>query len=104
LNDNIAAEVKALYKHADSLRTPHLDELRDCARYTSPSRDFETHDGQSPDRTFLYDSTAVDSAQNLVTTTMHLLLPQNQQWAQIVLADELLKRVIGPNVVETLSP
>jgi hypothetical protein len=78
--------VKALYRQAVSLRVPHENGLKDCYKYTFPSRSFDLadRDNGTPDRSFLYDSTAVDSVQNLMTTTMRLLVPQNVAWAKVI--------------------
>lgn len=92
--------VRALYQNARSLRQPFESIIRDCYRYTIPSREpFASLDAPTPpDRTLLFDTTAQEAVKVLVTTIMTLLIPNSKPWAEIGWSHPELMRRFGGNV------
>ncbi|WP_374632862.1 portal protein [Ferrovibrio sp.] len=90
-----AQEVKALFEHAKTLRQNHETEIEDAYRYTFPARAWRTEQGQSAEREKLYDATAVGAANDLRTTTLRLLVPQNRPWATIEFKKEIYKQKLA---------
>lgn len=89
--------IKNLLNKAKAARQKHEDEISEAYSLTFPNRDiWKTLDGTT-DRTKLYDMTAVDGVQNLVSTVLNLLIPQNQQWAYIDVKSEV-KNQIAPDI------
>ena len=83
-------------------RTKHEDEISEAYQYTYPNRDiWRTLEGQT-DRTKLFDATAGDSVQNLLSTILTLLIPQNQQWGYISVRDDK-KQAIGADIRRVLD-
>tara|TARA_R100000278_G_scaffold5721_1_gene8620 strand:+ start:3952 stop:5502 length:1551 start_codon:yes stop_codon:yes gene_type:complete len=94
--------VKNLLKKAKTARQLHEDEISEAYLYTFPNRDiWRSYEGTT-DRQKLYDMTAVDSVQNLVSTILNLLIPQNQQWAYIDVRQEV-KNKMAPDVRRMLD-
>jgi hypothetical protein len=81
------------YEQAKEARKQHESEISEAYLYTFPNRDiWRNMEGQT-DRTKLFDATATDSVQNLVSTILTLLIPQNQQWAYIDVRDDRKQKV-----------
>ena len=94
--------VRSLLKKAKAEREKHEDEISEAYTFTYPNRDiWRSYEGRT-DRTKLYDSTATDSVQNLVSTILSLLIPQNQQWAYIDARGEI-KAQVAPDVRRMLD-
>ena len=68
--------VRSLLKKAKAEREKHEDEISEAYTFTYPNRDiWRSYEGRT-DRTKLYDSTATDSVQNLVSTILSLLITE----------------------------
>lgn len=81
------------FKMAKQERSKHEQEISDAFKYTKPNRDIYRDQNTQTDRTRIYDSTAPDGVQNLVSTILNLLIPQNQQWATISVREDIKERV-----------
>jgi hypothetical protein len=81
------------YTLAKEARHSHEDEISEAYNFTFPNRDIWRTYESNTDRSKLFDSTATDSVQNLVSTILGLLIPQNQQWAYIDVRDDVKERV-----------
>ena len=89
--------VKNLLKKAKAQREKHQEEISEAYSYTYPNRDIWRSTETTTDRQKLFDMTAVDSTQNLVSTILNLLIPQNQMWAYIDVRGEV-KPKIAPDI------
>jgi hypothetical protein len=94
--------VKNLFKKAKSQREKHEEEISEAYSYTFPNRDIWRSTESTTDRSKLYDMTAVDSSQALVSQILNLLIPQNQMWAYIDVRSEV-KPQIAPDVRRMLD-
>lgn len=94
--------VKNLLTKAKVARSKHEDEISEAYSLTFPGRDIWHNYDSAVDRTKLYDMTAVDGVQNLVSTVLSLLIPQNQQWAYIDVRSEV-KDKIAPDIRRMLD-
>ena len=94
--------IKNLLNKAKAARAKHEDEISEAYSLTFPHRDIWHNYEGSVDRTKLYDMTAVDGVQNLVSTVLSLLIPQNQQWAYIDVRSEV-KSKIAPDIRRMLD-
>jgi hypothetical protein len=81
------------YKLAKQERDKHESEISEAYLYTRPNRDIYRKDTNQTDRTKIFDSTAPDGVQTLVSTILNLLIPQNQQWATLSVREDLKERV-----------
>ena len=81
------------FKLAKTAREQHEDEISEAYKYTRPNRDIYRADNDKTDRTKIYDSTAPDAVQNLVSTILNLLIPQNSQWATISVREDIKESV-----------
>ena len=81
------------YKLAKQERDKHESEISEAYLYTRPNRDIYRKDATATDRTKIFDSTAPDGVQTLVSTILNLLIPQNQQWATLSVREDLKERV-----------
>jgi hypothetical protein len=81
------------YKLAKQERDKHESEISEAYLYTRPNRDIFRKDTNTTDRTKIFDSTAPDGVQTLVSTILNLLIPQNQQWATLSVREDLKERV-----------
>ena len=77
------------FKLAKDARQVHEDEISEAFKYTKPNRDIYRSQTSKTDRTKIYDSSAPDGVQNLVSTILNLLIPQNQQWATLSVREDL---------------
>ena len=77
------------FKLAKDARQVHEDEISEAFKYTKPNRDIFRSQTSKTDRTKIYDSSAPDGVQNLVSTILILLIPQNQQWATLSVREDL---------------
>ncbi len=93
---------RKLFQKAKDARHKHEEEISEAYGFTYPHRDIWRSTESNTDRTKLYDMTAVDGVQNLVSTILNLLIPQNQQWAYIDTREEL-KKTIAPDVRQILD-
>ena len=64
--------IRQTFKLAKAAREKHEDEISEAYKYTRPNRDIWRHRESTTDRTKIYDSTAPDSVQNLVSTILNL--------------------------------
>lgn len=99
--------VKSIFSQAKAAREDHEDEISECYKFTFPHRDIWHYKeggqyGAEVDRTKLFDGTAADGVQNLVSTILTMLIPQNQQWAYIDVRDEI-KPQVAPDVRRILD-
>ena len=85
--------IRQTYKLAKAARERHEDEISEAYKYTRPNRDIWRNRESTTDRTKIYDSTAPDSVQNLVSTILNLLIPQNQQWATLSVREDVKEEV-----------
>jgi len=81
------------YRLAKAERNKHESEISEAYLYTRPNRDIYRQDANTSDRTKIFDSTAPEGVQNLVSTILNLLIPQNQQWATLGVREDLKDRV-----------
>lgn len=81
------------FKLAKSAREKHEEEISEAFKYTRPNRDIFRNDNNDTDRSKIYDSSAPDGVQNLVSTILNLLIPQNQQWATLSVREDLRESV-----------
>ena len=93
---------RKLFQKAKLARHKHEEEISEAYGFTYPQRDIWRSMESNTDRTKLYVMTAVDGVQNLVSTILNLLIPQNQQWAYIDTREEL-KKTIAPDVRQILD-
>ena len=94
--------VKKIFQQAKAARELHEDEISEAYKFTFPNRDIWRVQEGDTDRTKLFDSTAADGTQNLVSTILTLLIPQNQQWAYVDVRDEI-KPQVAPDVRRMLD-
>ena len=94
--------IKQLLRKAKDARAKHEPEISEAYSYSYPHRDIWRSAESNTDRTKLYDMTAVDGVNNLVSTILNLLIPQNQMWAYIDARDEV-KKTIAPDVRQMLD-
>ena len=85
--------ISKAFKLAKDARQVHEDEISEAYKYTRPNRDIYRADTSKTDRTKIYDSTAVDGVQNLVSTILNLLIPQSSQWATLSVREDVKERV-----------
>jgi hypothetical protein len=78
---------------AKAAREKHEDEISEAYKFTRPNRDIWRNREAQTDRTKIFDSTAPDSVQNLVSTILNLLIPQNQQWANLSVREDVKEEV-----------
>jgi hypothetical protein len=81
------------YRLAKTERQKHESEMSEAYLYTKPNRDIYRAQTDTTDRNKIFDSTAPDGVQNLVSTILNLLIPQNQQWATLSVREDLKERV-----------
>lgn len=81
------------YRLAKAERDKHESEISEAYLYTRPNRDLYRQDTNTSDRTKIFDSTAPEGVQNLVSTILNLLIPQNQQWCSLSVREDLKERV-----------
>ena len=90
--------IRQTFKLAKAARETHEDEISEAYKFTRPNRDIWRNRESHTDRTKISDSTAPDSVQNLVSTILNLLIPQNQQWATLsVREDERINEIDDRN-------
>jgi len=87
--------IKQTFKLAKAARDKHEDEISEAYKYTRPNRDIWRHREAETDRSKIFDSTAPDSVQNLVSTILNLLIPQNQQWATLSIREDVKEEIAG---------
>jgi hypothetical protein len=85
--------IQQTYKLAKAAREKHEDEISEAYKFTRPNRDIWRNREAQTDRTKIFDSTAPDSVQNLVSTILNLLIPQNQQWANLSVREDVKEEV-----------
>lgn len=85
--------IRSTFQLAKAAREKHEDEISEAYKYTRPNRDIWRAREQQTDRTKIFDSTAPDSVQNLVSTILNLLIPQNQQWATLSVREDVKEEV-----------
>ena len=85
--------IQRAYRLAKTERDKHESEISEAFLYTRPNRDLYRKDNSTTDRSKIYDSTAPEGVQNLVSTILNLLIPQNQQWATLSVREDLKERV-----------
>ena len=68
--------IRQTFKLAKAARETHEDEISEAYKFTRPNRDIWRNRESHTDRTKIYDSTAPDSVQNLVSTILNLLILQ----------------------------
>ena len=85
--------IKQTFKLAKAARETHEDEISEAYKFTRPNRDIWRNRESHTDRTKIYDSTAPDSVQNLVSTILNLLIPQNQQWATLSVREDVKEQI-----------
>ena len=85
--------IQQTYKLAKAQREKHEEEISEAYKFTRPNRDIWRNREAQTDRTKIYDSTAPDSVQNLVSTILNLLIPQNQQWATLSVREDVKDEV-----------
>ena len=66
--------IKQTFKLAKAARETHEDEISEAYKFTRPNRDIWRNRESDTDRTKIFDSTAPDSVQNLVSTILNLFL------------------------------
>lgn len=93
---------KRLFQKAKDARQKHEEEISEAYGFTYPHRDIWRSIESNTDRTKLFDMTAVDGVQNLVSTILNLLIPQNQQWAYLDVREEV-KKTIAPDIRNILD-
>lgn len=94
--------IKKIFQQAKAAREIHEPEISEAYKFTFPNRDiWRVQEGET-DRTKLFDATASDGVQNLVSTILTLLIPQNQQWAYVDVRDEI-KPKIAPDIRRMLD-
>ena len=81
------------YRLAKAERDKHESEISEAYLYTRPNRDIYRQDTNETDRTKIFDSTAPEGVQNLVSTILNLLIPQNQQWCSLSVREDLKERI-----------
>lgn len=87
---------KNLFAKAKERRQTHEYEIQDAYCYGKPNREFlNTRHENLPDRSEVYDITAVLGVRRLVTTTIRLLVPQIQPWASIEYKNEAIKQSLS---------
>ena len=69
--------ISKAFKLAKDARQVHEDEISEAYKYTRPNRDIYRADTSKTDRTKIYDSTAVDGVQNLVSTILTIDITQS---------------------------
>tara|TARA_B110000503_G_C7114432_1_gene399663 strand:- start:154 stop:1665 length:1512 start_codon:yes stop_codon:yes gene_type:complete len=85
--------IQQTFKLAKAAREKHEDEISEAYKYTRPNRDIWRNKESHTDRTKIFDSTAPDSVQNLVSTILNLLIPQNQQWATLGVREDVKEEI-----------
>ena len=95
--------INKLLEKAKAARAPHEAEIREAYQYTLPEREFLKNPESPADRVSIYDTTAVDAVQNLVTNAQRLLIPQAQPWASIVWQNDILKSRFGTKYAKRLK-
>jgi len=85
--------ISRAYRLAKAERQKHESEMSEAYLYTKPNRDIYKSESDTVDRRKIFDSTAPDGVQNLVSTILNLLIPQNQQWATLSVREDLKERV-----------
>ena len=85
--------IKQTFKLAKAARETHEDEISEAYKFTRPNRDIWRNRESDTDRTKIFDSTAPDSVQNLVSTILNLLIPQNQQWATLSIREDVKEEI-----------
>ena len=85
--------IQQAYRLAKTERQKHDAEISEAYLYTRPNRDIYRSESSTTDRTKIFDSTAPEGVQNLVSTILNLLIPQNQQWATLSVREDLKERV-----------
>ena len=66
--------IKQTFRLAKAAREKHEDEISEAYKFTRPNRDIWRNRESDTDRTKIFDSTAPDSVQNLVSTILNLLM------------------------------
>lgn len=94
--------IKKIFSQSKAARELHEPEISEAYKFTFPNRDIWRVQEGEVDRTKLFDATAADGVQNLVSTILTLLIPQNQQWAHIDVRDEI-KPQVAPDVRRMLD-
>lgn len=83
-------KLKKSLSKAQSMKTPHQNEMRDAYLFTIPSREVFSHQaGTQIDRHKLFDTTATSGVLNLVTLIMRLMIPQNDRWAGVEIRESI---------------
>ena len=85
--------IKQTFRLAKAAREKHEDEISEAYKFTRPNRDIWRNRESDTDRTKIFDSTAPDSVQNLVSTILNLLIPQNQQWATLSIREDVKEEI-----------
>jgi hypothetical protein len=85
--------IQQTFKLAKAAREKHEDEISEAYKFTRPNRDIWRNRESHTDRTKIFDSTAPDSVQNLVSTILNLLIPQNQQWATLSVREDVKEEI-----------
>ena len=94
--------IKKIFTQAKASREVHEAEISEAYKFTFPNRDIWRSQEGETDRTKLFDATAAEGVQNLVSTILTLLIPQNQQWAYVDVRDEI-KPKVAPDVRRMLD-
>ncbi len=94
--------IKKIFSQAKAAREIHEDEISEAYKFTQPSKDIWRTREETTDRKKLFDATAGDGVQNLVSTILTMLIPQNQQWAHVDVRDEI-KPQVAPDIRRMLD-
>lgn len=86
---------KRRYEKAKTARANLDGEIREVFRYIAPERQWERHEASNPDRTQLYDTTAMTSLNMLVTTVLGNFVPMGTQWVKMIQSPKVLAQTGG---------
>jgi len=89
------ASLKESYQTAKK-RKHHIEqEINDAYAYTFPQVSPEKTVGEKPDRKRIFDSTAPNAVNTLVSNLITFLIPHNSRWAEIVVRDSVLEQGVA---------
>ncbi|MDC1214258.1 portal protein [Rhodospirillales bacterium] len=95
------ASIKESYETARK-RKHHIEqEINDAYAYTFPQVSPEKIKGEKPDRSLIFDGTAPNAVNTLVSNLITFLIPHNSRWAEITVRESVMEQgVAGEQVLQ----
>jgi len=97
------SSVKERYQTAKKKKHHIETEINDAYAYTFPQVSPEKNANEKADRALIFDATAPNAVNTLVSNLITFLIPHNSRWAEIKVRDSVAEEGIAPDQTERLE-